>query len=101
MSDWNRQIIEAFRSNRGKVGGSFEGAPLLLLTLPLFLIGWEAVSGLSRNPMEVYFWLVGSFAGLSGLYWLGTYALEFLQAYRRGGWTAVEQAMTRARKFQD
>ena len=32
MSDWNRQIIEEFRSNGGKVGGSFEGAPLLLLT---------------------------------------------------------------------
>jgi len=31
MSDFNQQIIEEFRSNRGKVGGQFEGAPLLLL----------------------------------------------------------------------
>lgn len=31
-NDWNRQIIEEFRANEGKVGGSFEGAPLLLLT---------------------------------------------------------------------
>jgi len=48
--------------------------------------------------MDVYFWLVGIFAGLSGLYWLGTYALEFLRAYRRGGWAAVERAAARARR---
>jgi len=29
--DWNRKIIEEFRANQGKVGGPFEGAPLLLL----------------------------------------------------------------------
>jgi deazaflavin-dependent oxidoreductase (nitroreductase family) len=32
MSDWNSQIIKEFRANGGKVGGPFEGAPLLLLT---------------------------------------------------------------------
>jgi deazaflavin-dependent oxidoreductase (nitroreductase family) len=31
MSDWNDKIIEEFRANGGKVGGNFEGAPLLLL----------------------------------------------------------------------
>jgi deazaflavin-dependent oxidoreductase (nitroreductase family) len=31
MSDWNKKIIEEFRANGGKVGGQFEGAPLLLL----------------------------------------------------------------------
>ena len=31
MSDWNASIIEEFRANGGKVGGPFEGAPLLLL----------------------------------------------------------------------
>lgn len=31
MSDWNTHIIEEFRANGGKVGGQFEGAPLLLL----------------------------------------------------------------------
>lgn len=30
-NDWNRQIIEEFRANGGKVGGQFDGAPLLLL----------------------------------------------------------------------
>ena len=31
MHDWNAQIIAEFRDNGGKVGGQFEGAPLLLL----------------------------------------------------------------------
>ena len=31
MSDWNTKIIEEFRASGGKVGGQFEGAPLLLL----------------------------------------------------------------------
>jgi len=30
-TDWNTKIIEEFRANGGKVGGQFEGAPLLLL----------------------------------------------------------------------
>ena len=32
MDDFNRAIIEEFRANDGKVGGPFEGAPVLLLT---------------------------------------------------------------------
>ena len=31
MSDWNTAIIEEFRANEGRVGGNFEGAPMLLL----------------------------------------------------------------------
>lgn len=46
MSDWNTQIIEEFRANAGKVGGQFEGAPLLLLH------STGAKSGQARvNPM--------------------------------------------------
>jgi len=30
-NDWNAKVIEEFRTSGGKVGGSFEGAPLLLL----------------------------------------------------------------------
>src|SRR5436190_10004558 len=29
--DWNAKIIEEFRANEGKVGGMFEGHPLLLI----------------------------------------------------------------------
>ena len=28
---WNKEVIEEFRKNHGKVGGNFEGSPLLLL----------------------------------------------------------------------
>jgi deazaflavin-dependent oxidoreductase (nitroreductase family) len=31
MSDWNKGIIEKFRSNHGKVGGYFAGRPILLV----------------------------------------------------------------------
>jgi deazaflavin-dependent oxidoreductase (nitroreductase family) len=31
MSDWNRQVIEQFRSTGGKMGGDWAGQPLLLL----------------------------------------------------------------------
>ncbi|MQY23248.1 nitroreductase/quinone reductase family protein [Nocardia macrotermitis] len=31
MSDWNANIIAEFRANEGRVGGPFEGAPMLLL----------------------------------------------------------------------
>ena len=45
-SDWNARNIAEFRRNHGRVGGQFEGAPLLLL----HHIG--ARSGKSRtNPM--------------------------------------------------
>ncbi len=31
QNDWNEKIIAEFRANDGKVGGNFEGAPVLLL----------------------------------------------------------------------
>jgi deazaflavin-dependent oxidoreductase (nitroreductase family) len=31
MSDWNGTTIEEFRTNGGRVGGTFEGAPLVLV----------------------------------------------------------------------
>ncbi len=32
MADFNKGVIEEFRANGGRVGGPFEGAPLLLLS---------------------------------------------------------------------
>jgi len=29
--DWNAQTIAEFRANQGRVGGNFEGAPLVLV----------------------------------------------------------------------
>jgi deazaflavin-dependent oxidoreductase (nitroreductase family) len=48
MSDFNRAIIEEFRANGGRVGGAFEGSPILLLTS----VG--ARSGLPRTTPVVY-----------------------------------------------
>lgn len=31
VSDWNTRIIEEFRANEGRVGGNFEGAPVVLV----------------------------------------------------------------------
>ena len=48
MDDFNRAIIEEFRANDGKVGGPFEGAPVLLLTAT------GAKSGERRTTPVVY-----------------------------------------------
>ena len=47
-SDWNRQTIEAYRANGGKVGGFWEGRPLLLLTTT------GAKSGQRRTTPTMY-----------------------------------------------
>ncbi len=31
MNDFNRQVIDEFRANEGKVGGNFDGAPMILV----------------------------------------------------------------------
>lgn len=46
VSDWNTKIIVEFRANQGRVGGSFEGAPMLLLRTRGAKSGAERV-----NPM--------------------------------------------------
>jgi len=46
VSDWNRKIIDEFRANEGRVGGNFEGAPILLLHTTGARTGAERV-----NPM--------------------------------------------------
>jgi len=45
-NDWNQKIIEEFRANGGRVGGNFEGRPLLLLHTTGVKSGKERV-----NPM--------------------------------------------------
>lgn len=46
MEDFNKTIIEEFRTNGGKLGGNFEGAPMLLLHTTGAKSGKERV-----NPM--------------------------------------------------
>src|SRR2546421_7940702 len=45
-NDWNRKIIDEFRANHGRIGGPFEGAPMLLLHSTGAKTGKERV-----NPM--------------------------------------------------
>jgi deazaflavin-dependent oxidoreductase (nitroreductase family) len=49
FDDWNKKIIEEFRANEGRVGGPFEGAPMILI----HHIG--AKSGTERVTPLVYF----------------------------------------------
>lgn len=46
MSDFNQAVIQEFRANAGRVGGNFEGAPMLLLHTTGAKSGRERV-----NPM--------------------------------------------------
>lgn len=44
VEDFNRRNIEEFRANHGRLGGSFEGAPMLLLHTVGVRSGQERVS---------------------------------------------------------
>jgi deazaflavin-dependent oxidoreductase (nitroreductase family) len=50
MSDWNSNVIEEFRTNEGRVGGMFEGAPLVLLHTTGRRSGTERVNPLMYLP---------------------------------------------------
>jgi deazaflavin-dependent oxidoreductase (nitroreductase family) len=51
-NDWNSKIIEEFRSNGGRVGGPFEGAPLLLLHTVGARSGAERVNPMMYRPVD-------------------------------------------------
>ena len=50
MSDFNASIIDEFRANEGKVGGPFEGSPMLLLHTTGRRSGTERVTPLVYWP---------------------------------------------------
>jgi len=51
-NDWNRQVIEEFRANEGKVGGMFAGMPLLLLHHKGAKTGTERVNPLAYQRLD-------------------------------------------------
>lgn len=51
MSDFNRQIIDEFRANGGKVGGPFEGANMVLLHTTGAKSGQPRVTPLVYRPI--------------------------------------------------
>ena len=65
IADWNASIIEEFRANGGKVGGQFEGAPLLLLHTTGAKSGKERVNPMMYRPIGDTYAVFGSKAGAS------------------------------------
>jgi len=63
VSDWNAGIIDEFRENEGRVGGMFEGAPLLLLHHVGARTETERVSPLVYQAVNEDFAIFASKAG--------------------------------------
>ncbi len=62
-NDWNTKVIEEFRANGGKVGGQFEGAPLLLLHTTGAKSGLERVSPMMYRQEDGRLFVFASKAG--------------------------------------
>ena len=63
QNDWNRQVIEEFRANGGKVGGDFDGAPLILVHHQGRKSGTERVNPLVYLPLDDKWAIFASKAG--------------------------------------
>lgn len=64
FDDWNKQIIEEFRANEGRVGGPFDGATMLLLHHKGAKTGTERVNPLVYQPVDDAFAVFGSKGGM-------------------------------------
>ena len=62
-TDWNQKIIEEFRANEGRVGGPFEGAPLLLLHTTGAKSGKERISPMMYLNEDGHTYVFASKAG--------------------------------------
>ena len=63
MENFNDKVIKEFRENDGKVGGMFEGAPVLLLHHTGAKTGAERVNPLMYQPVGDSFAIFGSKGG--------------------------------------
>lgn len=63
MNDFNSKVIDEFRANAGKVGGGFEGAPMILVHHRGARTGTERVSPLVYQPVGDNFAVFGSKGG--------------------------------------
>ncbi len=63
LDEFNRQIVEEFRANAGKVGGPFEGGTLLLLHTVGAKSGQPRLSPLAYLEIDGKVLIVGSYAG--------------------------------------
>ena len=60
---WNKEIVDEFRANGGKVGGRFEGADLLLLTTTGAKSGQPRLAPLAYFSIDGKMIIVGSKGG--------------------------------------
>lgn len=63
LDEFNRNIVEEFRANGGKVGGPFEGATLLLLHTTGARSGASRLSPLAYLTVDDKMLIIGSYAG--------------------------------------
>ncbi|NHZ70114.1 MAG: nitroreductase family deazaflavin-dependent oxidoreductase [Proteobacteria bacterium] len=63
MTDFNTGIIDEFRENKGKVGGMFEGAPLLILHTKGAKTGADREAPLMYLPLDGRMFVFASKAG--------------------------------------
>ncbi len=63
LDEFNRNIVEEFRANGGKVGGPFEGGTLLLLHTTGAKSGKTRLSPLAYLTIDDKMLIVGSYAG--------------------------------------
>lgn len=61
--DFNQRNIDEFRANGGKVGGQFEGFPLLLLTSTGAKSGEQRINPIAYFAFDGAIYVVGSAAG--------------------------------------
>ncbi|MGA4994051.1 nitroreductase family deazaflavin-dependent oxidoreductase [Nonomuraea bangladeshensis] len=62
-NDFNQQIIDEFRANGGRVGGMFEGSPLLLLTTTGARSGRQVTTPVMYLPDDERYVIIASNAG--------------------------------------
>ena len=63
MNDFNSQVINEFRANAGKVGGGFDGAPMILIHHRGARSGTVRVNPLVYQPVGDSFAIFGSRGG--------------------------------------
>lgn len=63
MTDFNEQIMQEFRANHGRLGGSFAGAPVLLLHTTGARTGRDRVSPLMYLDLDGHRYVFASKAG--------------------------------------
>ncbi|MGB5148676.1 MAG: nitroreductase family deazaflavin-dependent oxidoreductase [Mycobacterium sp.] len=63
LDDFNRNVVEEFRANAGKVGGPFEGGTLVLLHTIGAKSGQPRLSPLMYLEVDGKLLIVGSYAG--------------------------------------